>query len=112
MLAGNESKIIAQVKAGDSKAFCELVEEYKGKALSVAYSFCANYEDAKALSQDAFITPSFVLYVPMMRADTQTLSVSVKMHPARPQPCSSLRGCCLADYQNAAASSFALLQNS
>jgi len=55
MLAGNESKIIAQVKAGDSKAFCELVEEYKGKALSVAYSFCANYEDAKDLSQDAFI---------------------------------------------------------
>ena len=55
MLAGNESKIIAQVKAGDSKAFSELVEEYKGKALSVAYSFCANYEDAKDLSQDAFI---------------------------------------------------------
>ena len=55
MLSCNESEIIAQVKAGDSRAFCELVEEYKRKALSVAYSFCANYEDAKDLSQDAFI---------------------------------------------------------
>lgn len=55
MLAYNESEIIAQVKAGDSRAFCELVERYKAKALSVAYSFCANYEDAKDLSQEAFI---------------------------------------------------------
>lgn len=55
MLSCNESEIIAQVKAGDSRAFCELVEEYKRKALSVAYSFCSNYEDAKDLSQDAFI---------------------------------------------------------
>ena len=55
MLAYNESEIIAQVKAGDSRAFCELVERYKEKALSVAYSFCANYEDAKDLSQEAFI---------------------------------------------------------
>ncbi len=55
MLAYNESEIIAQVKAGDSRAFCQLVERYKKKALSVAYSFCANYEDAKDLSQEAFI---------------------------------------------------------
>jgi len=55
MLAYNESEIIAQVKAGNSRAFCELVERYKEKALSVAYSFCANYEDARDLSQEAFI---------------------------------------------------------
>ncbi len=55
MIAYNESEIIAQVKAGDSKAFCELVERYKEKAVSIAYSFCANYEDAKDLSQEAFI---------------------------------------------------------
>jgi len=55
MLVYNESEIITQVKAGNSRAFCELVERYKGKALSVAYSFCTNYEDAKDLSQEAFI---------------------------------------------------------
>jgi len=55
MLAYNESAIIAQVKAGNSRAFCELVERHKERALSVAYSFCANYEDAKDLSQEAFI---------------------------------------------------------
>jgi len=55
MLSYSENEIIAQVKAGDSRAFCELVERYKEKALSVAYSFCADYEDAKDLSQEAFI---------------------------------------------------------
>ena len=55
MLSYSESEIIAQVKAGNSKAFCELVERYKEKAVSIAYSFCANYEDAKDLSQEAFI---------------------------------------------------------
>lgn len=55
MLAYSENEIIAQVKAGNSRVFCELVERYKEKSLSVAYSFCANYEDAKDLSQEAFI---------------------------------------------------------
>ena len=55
MPAYSENEIIAQVRAGNSRAFCELVERYKEKALSVAYSFCANYEDAKDLSQEAFI---------------------------------------------------------
>ena len=55
MPAYSENEIIAQVKAGNSRAFCELVERHKEKALSVAYSFCANYEDAKDLSQEAFI---------------------------------------------------------
>ena len=55
MSSYNESEIITQVKAGNSKVFCELVERYKEKAVSIAYSFCADYEDAKDLSQEAFI---------------------------------------------------------
>lgn len=55
MVEYNESDIISQICAGDTGAFCELVEKYKHKALKIAYSFCANYEDAKDLSQEAFI---------------------------------------------------------
>ncbi len=55
MDAYKEEEMIAQIRAGDSGAFCEWVEKHKTKAVSVAYSFCANYEDAKDISQEAFI---------------------------------------------------------
>ncbi len=55
MTENDELKIIELVKAGDSDAFCELVDEYKEKAISIAYSYCSNFEDAKDLSQEAFI---------------------------------------------------------
>lgn len=55
MLEYKESEIVAQMRAGDTGAFCEWIEKHKNKALSIAYSFCANYEDAKDLSQEAFI---------------------------------------------------------
>ena len=51
----NEDQIIQRVKNGDQNAFCELVEEYKQKALNIAFSFCRSYEDAKDVSQEAFI---------------------------------------------------------
>ena len=51
----NEDQIIQRVKNGDQNAFCELVEKYKDKALNIAFSFCRNHEDAKDVSQEAFI---------------------------------------------------------
>ena len=51
----NEDQIIQRVKNGDQNAFCELVEKYKEKALNIAFSFCRNHEDAKDVSQEAFI---------------------------------------------------------
>lgn len=50
-----EDQIIQRVKNGDQNAFCELVEKYKDKALNIAFSFCRNHEDAKDVSQEAFI---------------------------------------------------------
>lgn len=55
MMIDNESEIIERIKNGDQNAFCELVEKYKEKALNIAFSFCRNYEDAKDISQEAFI---------------------------------------------------------
>lgn len=51
----NEYEIVEMAKTGDTDAFCRLVEEYKEKALSIAFSFCRNHEDAKDVSQEAFI---------------------------------------------------------
>jgi len=55
MTGNSEDEIIVRARAGDCDAFCELVERYKQRPLRLAYSFCANYEDAKDLSQEAFI---------------------------------------------------------
>tara|TARA_B100000315_G_C14487105_1_gene545703 strand:- start:43 stop:657 length:615 start_codon:yes stop_codon:yes gene_type:complete len=55
MAVYSENEIIEKIKSGDLEAFSVLVEKYKKKAISIAYSFCANYEDAKDLSQEAFI---------------------------------------------------------
>lgn len=55
MTLNAENKIVGRARSGDCDAFCELVERYKDKAVRIAYSFCANYEDAKDLSQKAFI---------------------------------------------------------
>lgn len=54
-MADDEYQIVERVKSGDQDAFCELVERYKEKAMSIAFSLCGNYEDAKDVSQEAFI---------------------------------------------------------
>lgn len=51
----DEYRIIERAKNGDQDAFCELVEKYKQKAINIAFSFCRNHEDAKDVSQEAFI---------------------------------------------------------
>ncbi len=51
--AGNT--IVEEIVRGDRDAFRVLVFRYKSRAISVAYSFCGNYEDAKDLSQEAFL---------------------------------------------------------
>jgi RNA polymerase sigma-70 factor (ECF subfamily) len=51
----NEDEIVAQIRTGDVGAFCKWVDRYKHRAISIAYSCCANYEDAKDISQEAFI---------------------------------------------------------
>ena len=51
----NEREIITRWKKGDKKAFEEIVRHFMNEAYMVAYGFVANREDARDLSQDAFI---------------------------------------------------------
>ncbi len=50
-----EQELIAKIQGGDMNAFATLVEQYKERALRVAYGFVQNWEDAKDVSQNAFI---------------------------------------------------------
>jgi RNA polymerase sigma-70 factor (ECF subfamily) len=52
--AGDE-ELVLQTKQGGRRAFEELVERYKKKAFRVAYDFTRNREEAKDLSQEAFL---------------------------------------------------------
>ncbi|MDH3197215.1 MAG: sigma-70 family RNA polymerase sigma factor, partial [Candidatus Krumholzibacteria bacterium] len=51
----NEREIVLDWKNGNEKAFEALVRNYMGEAFYVAYGFVGNAEDARDLSQDAFI---------------------------------------------------------
>lgn len=51
----NEREIVIEWKAGSKKAYESLVRYYMTDAFLIAYSFVGNREDARDLSQDAFV---------------------------------------------------------
>ena len=54
-LPENEQDLIRRWKNGDKKAFGELVRQYMSDAYLIALGFARNSDDARDLSQDAFI---------------------------------------------------------
>ena len=53
--SSSDESLVRQVLAGSEEAFACLVERHKEQALRIAYSLLNNYEDAKEVSQDAFV---------------------------------------------------------
>lgn len=51
----NEREIVIEWKAGSKKAYEALVRHYMTDAFLIAYSFVGDREDARDLSQDAFV---------------------------------------------------------
>jgi len=51
----NENEIIAGWKRGDKRSYEKLVRRYMSDAFMVAYGFVGNAEDARDLSQEAFV---------------------------------------------------------
>jgi len=52
---GGDERLVDLARKGDRRAFEELVERHKQKAYHIAYDFARNREEAKDLSQDAFL---------------------------------------------------------
>ena len=50
-----EGSLVRRTRAGDAAAFSELVRLYRKRAVSVAYRFLNNAEDAADVAQDAFV---------------------------------------------------------
>lgn len=50
-----ELQLVKRVKAGERAAFDCIVDKYKGKAFALAFNIIGNYEDAKDISQEAFV---------------------------------------------------------
>ncbi len=51
----NDEELVALVQKGDRRAFEELVERHKQKAYRIAFDFTRDREEAKDLSQEAFL---------------------------------------------------------
>ena len=54
MKSGDE-ELVASAQKGDRRAFEELVDRHKQKAYHIAFDFARDREEAKDLSQDAFL---------------------------------------------------------
>ena len=54
-MAQSETETIRAVLDGDVDRYAELVDRYQEPALRLAYSLLGNYEDAKDVSQEAFV---------------------------------------------------------
>ena len=55
-MAGSDADTIQAVLDGAVDRYAELVDKYQGAAIRLAFSFLGNYEDARDVSQDAFVS--------------------------------------------------------
>ena len=55
MAEDRDNTLVQKIKRGDEHAFNILVDRHKKKAFSIAYNFVNNIEEAKELSQEAFL---------------------------------------------------------
>ena len=55
-MADSDAETIRAVLDGDVDRYAELVERYQDRALRLAFSLLGNYEDARDVSQDAFVS--------------------------------------------------------
>lgn len=51
----SDTHYIGKIRAGDRKAFADLVNKHKVRVFSVAYQIVKNREDAEEVAQDAFM---------------------------------------------------------
>jgi len=51
-----DESILAAVLGGDAEAYGVLVERYRARLLGLAFHLCGDYETARDLAQDTFIT--------------------------------------------------------
>ena len=53
--AGDESRLVARCRAGDTRAFAALVERYRNRVYGLALRLVRSPSDAEEVAQDAFV---------------------------------------------------------
>ena len=56
-----DEEIVRRVLAGEKRAFAELVERHKDKAMTLAFRMLKNREEAEEALQDAFVRAFYAL---------------------------------------------------
>ena len=51
----NDASLVQRLQAGDAGAFTELVRRYQDRVFNTAWRICGNAEDARDVTQDAFL---------------------------------------------------------
>ena len=78
-----DDDLVAESKKGDERAFAELVKRHREKAVELAYLAVGNYEDARDLSQEAFVKVYHSLKRFEMRAKFSTWFYRILMNTAK-----------------------------
>ncbi len=55
-MADSDADTIRAVRAGDVDRYAELVDRYQDRAIRLAFSFVGNFEDARDVAQEAFLS--------------------------------------------------------
>ena len=55
-MADADTRTIEAVLAGDVDRYAEFVDQYQDRAIRLAFSYVGNYEDARDIAQDAFVS--------------------------------------------------------
>ena len=55
-MTGTDAETIRAVLSGETDRYAKLVDKYQGPAIRIAFSFLGNYEDARDISQEAFVS--------------------------------------------------------
>ena len=55
-MADADARTIEAVLAGDVDRYAELVDRYQDRAIRLAFSYLGNYEDARDVAQDTFVS--------------------------------------------------------
>ncbi len=83
LVAEDEKILIAASQRGDEQAFARLVTRHKEKAVNLAYAMIGNYEDAKDLSQEAFVKAYLALPRFQMKSKFSTWFYRILMNTAK-----------------------------
>lgn len=82
-LSKSDEILIGEFKEGKSEAFTELIERYKFKAVRLAFVTVGNYEDAKDVSQEAFVKAHRALLTFEMKSKFSTWFYRILMNTAK-----------------------------